>query len=290
MVVGLEFSHGEEPQQLAGVILSRPISFPNRGPATMRKLIVTSAMLAVMAILGQSSAQEFDPALFKLFGAAQKVINDNPAMLASNAGVQKELKMDEEQIKAVKEKLPQGFGGFGGFGKGGKPSEDAQARIAKMMEKVNQLKDVPEDKMEEKIREVFKDEIETPGKEVEKILKPEQLTRLKQIARQQGGPAAYLKADNVKDLGIKDDQLKKLKEINAELDKDRGELFKGSGKGGFNVSPEVREKLTALTKEAKEKADEILTSDQKTKYKELIGEPYTVQRGGGRPPQKKKDD
>jgi hypothetical protein len=46
--------------------------------------------------------------------------------------------------------------------------------------------------------------------------------------------------------------------------------------------------MQSLNKEASEKAADVLTSEQKTKWKELIGEPYTVQRNfGGRP---KKDD
>ena len=52
----------------------------------------------------------------------------------------------------------------------------------------------------------------------------------------------------------------------------------------------MREKLTALTKEAKEKADEVLTSEQTAKFKELVGAPYTVQRGGRGPARPKKDD
>src|SRR6516164_6230243 len=106
--------------------------------------------------------------------------------------------------------------------------------MTKFMDKLGQLKDTPEDKLPEKIREVFKDEIEGPTKEVEKILKPEQMSRLKQISRQQGGPAAYLKPENVKDLELKDEQKTKLKEIATELDKDRAELFSGGGgMGGF---------------------------------------------------------
>ena len=113
------------------------------------------------------------------------------------------------------------------------------------------------------------------------------MTRLNQIARQQGGPRAYLKAENVKDLSITDEQKTKLKSINTELDKDVGELRRSGGKGGFNIPPETREKIDNLTKEANEKATAVLTDEQKSKWKTLIGEPYTVQRFGGRP---KKDD
>ena len=53
----------------------------------MRKLFVTFGMLTAMLLLGQASAQQFDRDLFKLMGPATKLINENPAMLASNEGV-----------------------------------------------------------------------------------------------------------------------------------------------------------------------------------------------------------
>lgn len=254
----------------------------------MRKLFVSFALLALIVVLSQSSAQQPDPALFKLFGPVMRVVGDNPGTLAMNPGVQKEIKMDDEQIKSVQEKVaPLAFGGGFGRGKGkGEITPEAKERFTKMFEKLETLKDVPEEKLEEKIRETFKDEIEGPTKEAEKILKPEQMTRLRQIARQQGGPGAYLKPENVKDLSITDEQKTKLKEINTELQKDLAEL-RGGGMGGFRISPETREKMTALTKEATEKAVALLTDAQKSKWKELTGEPYTVQFGGFRP---KKDN
>ena len=264
----------------------------------MRRILLGTGLFVAMVALSQSNAQQPDPEMFKVFMAVGKVLRDNPAALVNNAGVQKELKMDEDQVKAAREKVvAAGFGGFGGgFGKGGGNGKDLtdeqKEKGAKMLEKVQALKDVPEDQLEAKIRETFKEEIEGPTKEVEKILKPEQLTRLKQIARQQGGPGAYLKLENVGDLKVTDEQKKKLKDINDELQKDVGELRRGAGggKGGFGpVPPEMREKMTALTKEANEKAVDLLTAEQKSKWKELIGEPYTVEFQGGRRPPKKDD-
>jgi len=245
----------------------------------MRRIFLAAALFTAMVGLGTVSAQP-DPELFKLMRPVFTIVGSSPGLLATNPGVQKELKMDDDQVKAVKEKVPQMGFGFGKKGGGG-PTPDQQERMQKMMEKLGTLKDVPEDKLPEKIREVFKDEIETPTKEVEKILKPEQMTRLKQIARQQGGPAAYLQPENAKDLSLTDEQKKKLKTISDDLQKDVTELFQG----GF--SAETREKMTALTKEATEKAADVLTSEQKTKWKEVTGEPFTVQRGPGR---KQKDD
>ena len=256
----------------------------------MRKVFIPLALIALMIVLGQSSAQP-DAEMMKVGAAVGRITGETPGSLARNEGVQKELKLDEDQIKAVQEKVPAiGFGGGRGFGFGkgkgkGKFELDdaAKERMTKYFEKIQTLRDVPEDKLEDKIREVFKEDLEKQATEVEKILKPEQMTRLKQIARQQGGPLAYLKAENVKELGITDEQKTKLKSINTDLDKDRQELFRGGG--GF--SPETREKMENLAKEANEKAAAVLTDEQKSKWKTLIGEPYTVQRFGGRP---KKDD
>ena len=151
----------------------------------MRRIFLAAALITATVGLSPALAQP-DPELFRLMRPAMRVLGSSPGALAANPAVQKELKMDDDQIKAVKEKVPStGFGG--GFGKGkGKNDPEAQERFAKLMEKLQQLKDVPEDKLETKMREVFKEEIEGPTKEVEKILKPEQFTRLKQIETQIG--------------------------------------------------------------------------------------------------------
>jgi hypothetical protein len=251
----------------------------------MRRILLAAGLLTAMVGLSQVSAQP-DPEMMKVFRAMRQVTMSSPGMLAANAGVQKELKMDDDQVKAVKEKVPAMGFGFGGgrFGKGkGELTDEQKEQMRKRFEQLSQLKDTPEDKLEEKLREVLKDDLEGPTKEVEKILKPEQMTRLRQIARQQGGPSAYLSTENAKDLKLTDDQKKKLRDIADELQKDTMALFQG---GGFG-SPETREKMQMLNKEATEKAAGVLTDEQKSTWKTLTGEPFTVQFGGPRP---KKDD
>jgi hypothetical protein len=245
----------------------------------MRRIFLATALITATVGLSPAAAQP-DPELFRLMRPAMRVIGSSPGVLAANPAVQKELKMDDDQVKAVKDKVP-GLGFGGGFRKKGDITPEQQERIAKFMEKLGQLKDVPEEKLDAKMREVFKEEIEGPTKEVEKILKPEQFGRLKQIARQQGGPSAYLSPDNAKDLKLTAEQKKKLKDITDELQKEVVQLFQG----GF--SAETREKVEMLNKDASKKADEVLTDEQKSRWKELTGEPFTVPLGGGRP---KKDD
>lgn len=255
-----------------------------------RKLFLMMGLLGLMVAIGSpTQAQQFDPALFKLVGPVMRIVGSNPTTLLSNKGVQTELKLTEEQVKQVNEKFP-GFGG--GFGKGGfgKGNNDFMERMTKMAEKAKDLKDVPEDKMDEKIREIFKEEIEQPMKDAEKILKAEQVTRLKQISRQQAGTAAVL--DEAKTLKLTDDQVKKIKDIRTELDKDLAELRpRTGGKGGFPmVTPETREKMTKLRNEAKDNVLAILNDSQKKAWNDMIGEPFEVKFEIPKFTPKKKDD
>src|SRR5262245_5115993 len=117
----------------------------------MRRIFLAAALCTAMIGLSQVTAQP-DPELFKLMRPAMRVLGTSPGALAANPAVQKELKMDDDQVKAVKEKVP----GFGrGFGKKADITPEQQERMAKMFEKLQKLKDTPEDKLEEKIREVF---------------------------------------------------------------------------------------------------------------------------------------
>lgn len=261
----------------------------------MRKGLIMGGLLGLMCLVGApSQAQQFDPAMFKLVGPAMRIIGSNPTTLLSNKGVQTELKLDEDQIKQVNEKFP-GFGGFGGFG-GGKGGNDFMERMTKMAEKAQALKDVPEDKLDDKIREVFKEEIEQPMKDAEKILKPEQLKRLKQISLQNAGIRGYL--DEAKGLKLSDEQVKKIKDIRTEMDKDVGEITRAGGKGGkggfgggFGLSEEARAKITKLRNEAKDNAEKVLSDEQKKTWKELTGEPFEVKFEFPKfTPKKKKDD
>ena len=248
----------------------------------MRKLFAISALAGLMVVLGLSSnAQDFDPALFKIMRPAMQIINSNPARLLMSKDVQKDLKMDDDQVKDLTAKIGMQLGGGPGGRKEG---------WAKMMDKLKDLKDVPEDKLEEKIREVFKEEIEGPMKEVQKVLKPEQVKRLYQISRQQGGIAILTSPDTVKELKVTDEQKTKLREISAEMDKEVSELIQAAG-GFMNITAETREKMATLRKEAADQGEDVLTKEQKETWKELKGEPFTgkIDQFRGPRPKKEKD-
>jgi uncharacterized protein YukE len=178
------------------------------------------------------------------------------ALLLANEGVQKELKLTDEQTEKVKEfgqsqmeKLREAFGGGGG-----RPDF-------------------------EKMREMQKASTGAAEKLVKETLKPEQQKRLKQIQLQQGGLMAFATEEVQKGLKLTDDQKEKLKTLGADMQKDMQELRQGGG--GF--SPETMQKTRALTKEYMDKAMETLTDDQKKAWKDLTGEPFTVQMQRRRP-------
>lgn len=265
----------------------------------MRKLFMLSTLLgAIVALSGGLSAQQPQPKKggqggfggdFAKLRPIMTALGSSPASLLMNKGVQTEIKLTEEQTKTLADQAQERLGG------------DMKERFSKMMEKGKALDGVPEDKLDEKVREVFKEEIETPMKEAEKVLKPDQIKRLKEIHFSNLGLGLFTNYEYSQTLKITSEQKTKAKEIQDELTKDMQELGVG-GRGGFGggngkftpPSKETLEKVETLRKEAKEKGMELLTADQKKMYKDMAGEPFEVkmERGagfGGRPRPKKDD-
>lgn len=90
-----------------------------------------------------------------------------------------------------------------------------------------------------------------------------------------------------KALNLTDDQKDSLKVINEDLRKDMQELMprggfgrRGGGGGGGGDFQANMKKMTALRKEAMEKALATLKDDQKAKWKEMTGSPFEIQFGG----------
>ncbi len=201
-----------------------------------------------------------------------------PATLVMNKSVQEELKLTDEQKKAFTDGQKESFGLMGKID---------FTEFAK-------LKDLKAEERDAKIAEMMKPINEFNEKLLEKNLKPEQVKRLNQIARQQLGVQAFGQADVQKELAFTDDQKKKVKGILDDLKEDVAEITKSGtekGKGGFpgRLSAEAREKITKLNDKAKDSILDGLTADQKSKWKESVGEPFELKNpfGGGFP---KKDN
>jgi cysteinyl-tRNA synthetase len=171
-------------------------------------------------------------------------IRGGGGVLLANAGVQKELKLSEDQIEKVKTAV-----------------KDVVAKLKD---------DSPgKDATPEQRAEFGKKMSEATHKAVADILKPEQLKRLKQIELQQTGPAD---PDAQKELKLSDEQKAKIKKIAEDSREEGRDIFK-SAKGNFQ---EALEKMTKLRKQTQEKELAILSDAQKKQWKDLTGEPYEV--------------
>jgi Spy/CpxP family protein refolding chaperone len=160
--------------------------------------------------------------------------------LLTQKSVQDELKLTEEQVKKVA------------------ALEEKQRESAKGFKDLS--KEERKTKMEERAKE--------SKKAVDEVLKPEQVKRLKQISLQQSGSRAYADPEVAEALKLTDDQKEKMKTIQEDSRKEMRDLFTGG------ANEEARKKMETLRKAADEKVQGLLTAEQKTKLKELLGEPF----------------
>jgi len=144
---------------------------------------------------------------------------------------------------------------------------DMQTKTTEAYKSINFNEIKPEERTN-KYYEVMNKVSDETAKEVEKILLPHQIKRLKQIMTQTrlqqlgyGGGAAVLGGDDLaSELGITDQQLEELKkkeeEVRQEIQKKSQEFYK------------------KLQEESREKIFSVLTPKQRRKLDELIGERF----------------
>jgi hypothetical protein len=106
------------------------------------------------------------------------------------------------------------------------------------------------------------------------ILKPEQAKRLYQVGLQHYGGRALEDATVAKELNLTDDQKSKINEILDKVGTQAGELLDMHREAGTRVPNETWTKIGDLVQAASEKILNLLTPDQKTKWKEMTGEPF----------------
>lgn len=157
--------------------------------------------------------------------------------LLGQESVQKELKLSDAQVKQVKELMD------------------------KQREAFQGLRDLSQEERRTKMQELNKANNEA----VAKILKPEQIKRVRQISLQRQGAAAVNNEEIAKALNITDDQKQKIREIQT---KSREEMQ------GLGRDEEGAKKRQEIRKTMNEKVMGVLTADQKTKLKEMQGEPF----------------
>jgi len=158
-------------------------------------------------------------------------------------------------------------GGFGGaFGGGGNTDPATLLRRADVRKELKltdeQLERVPDAVL----------------KALAEVLNPEQMKRLRQIDLQVKGYRALKDSKVQMALKMSAGQKDSLTTILDDSDKEIKELRKEAQGGNFQG---MREKLTTLQKETKEKALGILNADQKKTWQELTGEEFKMEFQGG---------
>jgi hypothetical protein len=171
------------------------------------------------------------------------------AGLLLNPGVQKELKLTDEQIEKAKTVSKEVFGKF--------------------KDDFVKLKDATPEERREKGQELMKKMAAESQKALDGVLKPEQSKRLKQIEMQMRGLAD---ADAQKALNLSDEQKTKLKQINEDIAKERREIIKTAK----DNPKEAQEKLAKLRDTTREKQMKLLSSEQQKQWKDLTGEPFEL--------------
>jgi len=241
---------------------------------TFSRLVLTVSL--AIALAGSASAQRQPGGQGRGFGGG------GIGFLISNEAVQKELKMEKEQVD--------------------KANETVKTIRDKHADEFTKLRDLAAEERRTKMTELTKTVNDETLKAVGEVLKPEQMTRLKQIELQRAGFAAYSRADVQTALKLNDEQKEKVKTITEEGNKAIRELMpmvtpgaggrpaRGAGGAGGAGGPNA-EKITALRKETTEKIVAVLTDDQKKSWKEMTGESFTMPVATGRRPvTPKKDD
>ncbi len=181
-------------------------------------------------------------------------------------------------------------GGFGGPGGGGDlfgllNNESVQKELEVVPSQLDDIRELGQD-MRESMREMFQgmrnasederremfDKLRTARedmeKDLEKVLMPAQLQRLKQIQVQQQsrgrGGVSFSNPRIAEALGLTEAQLADMRDKAEEL------------------QTEMREKIEELRKQADEELLQMLTPEQQKKWKEMMGDPFEMeqQRGG----------
>ena len=116
-------------------------------------------------------------------------------------------------------------------------------------------------------KEAFEKLAQANDKFLTDTLNAKQSKRLDQITMQFTALTQLTKPEMAKELKLSDDQVKKFKEMQTEARKALGELL-GSKDAGKS------QKLAKLHQETRTKVLAVLTDDQKTKVREIVGPPF----------------
>jgi hypothetical protein len=230
---------------MSGDVLFLPYPFQHPGVATMRAMLRGIVGLGVFALLaGPAFAQGRG---FGMFGGRGGI-----AMLIGNASVQSELKLDDQQKEKAKEVADKNREKFQAARQGLEGLEGEERRT--------------------KFQELAKEVNESTLKAIGEFMKPEQITRLKQISYQERGAPAFSDPEVATKLNLTDSQKGDIKTIVDESNEQMRDLrqqFQDDREGAMKKMAEIR-------KATLEKVTAKLNDEQQKQWKELIGAPFEV--------------
>jgi Spy/CpxP family protein refolding chaperone len=211
----------------------------------MRTVSTTFLSMGLVALIAGPAAAQ-GPG--RGFGARM----GNFSGLLANESVQKELKLDDKQVLKAEE-LDE------------KMSEEAQ-------EKFQGLQDLEGQERFAKMQQIGREINASALKQAGEFLKPEQVTRLKQIACQVRGPQAFSDPEVVSKLNLTDAQKSAVEGIQRDSMQEMRTIFEENRED----REAMRKKMGELRKQILSKIEGELNDEQRKTWKELLGSPFEI--------------
>jgi hypothetical protein len=211
----------------------------------MRTMIRSLVVLSLVAMLAAPAFAQGRGG-FGMFGGG------GLSMLIGNASVQKELKLDDQQVEKAK--------------------DFAQKAMEKMRDVRDQLQGLEGEERRAKMQEINKEMNASALKAFGEFLKPEQINRLKQVSYQARGAQAFSDPEVAAKLNLTDSQKSDIQAINQDSMSQSREIFQSAQ----DDREGAMKKLAELRKETLEKVAAKLNDEQQKSWKELIGAPFEV--------------
>jgi pantoate kinase len=209
----------------------------------MRSLFRTMVALGLLALIaGPAAAQQG-----RGFGFGG---GGNLATLAANTGVQKELKLDDQQVEKAKDL--------------------AEKTREKMRETRETLQGLEGEERRTKQQEISREMNASSLKALGEFLKPEQIARLKQISYQVRGVAAFSDPEVQKKLNLTDSQKSDIQAMVQEFGTESRTIFQDNQ----DDREAAMKKIQELGKQTLSKAEAKLNDEQQKSWKELLGAPF----------------
>jgi Spy/CpxP family protein refolding chaperone len=212
----------------------------------MRAFLTATVGLGLVALLAGPAAAQGRGG-FGMFGGG-----GGYAMLLSNESVQKELKLEDQQVEKAKEL--------------GEKAREKMTAARSSFEGLDQ--EERRTKMTELMREVNESTMKSAGE----FLKPEQVTRLKQISYQQRGATAFNDPEVQKKLNITDSQKTDIHAIVQESQTEMRTIFQENQ----DDREAMMKKITEHRKQTLAKVEAKLNDEQQKSWKEMLGSPFEI--------------